>query len=156
MNGLGKEEPEEVTWEKEPQNAAEIGIIDPNVTEPTGTTIDTNNNTTPVTPTPTDVVDTSDSQETIGGGDAGGIQDEPEKEVEEETVKEAETESEVTEEVVDEVVDEVVEEETKTDTDTGTDDAFLDNVIIDVSDDEKEPTPSSKSFSASYLAQLRA
>ena len=161
VNGLGKEDPKEVTWEKEPQNAAEIGIIEPNVTEPTSTTSDTDNSTTPVTPTPTDVVDTSDSQETIGGDDAGGIQDEPEEEVKEETVNDPETEPEVTEEVGKEVGEEVVEEvmeeeETKTDKDTGKDDTLLDNVIIDVSDDEKEPIPSLKSFSVSYLAHLRA
>ena len=152
MAGFGKEEPNKVTWEKEPQSANEIGRIDPNTSEPnSGNSISIAEVVIPpvVTPTvPTDASNT-DTQETIGGDDnAGGVQTEPEPEKEKET---EETKKEPTPEPTPEPT--TPEKEDKKEPE----DTFINEVIIDVSEGgETTPSKVTNSFSASYLAQLRA
>lgn len=154
MAGFGKEEPNEVTWEKEPQSANEIGRIDPDTSEPnSGNSSSIAEVVIPpvVTPTvPTDASNT-DTQETIGGDDnAGGVQTEPEPEKVEEK---EETKVEPTPEPTPEPEPTTPEKED----DKEPEDTLINEVIIDVSEGgETTPSKVTNSFSASYLAQLRA
>lgn len=143
-----------MTWEKEPQSASEIGRVDPNTSEPnSGNSSSIAEVVIPPVVTPTVPTDASniDTQETIGGDDnGGGVQTElePEKEEEKEETKEKPT-PEPTPEPEPTTPEKEDEKEPE--------DTFPDEVIIDVSEGgETTPSIFTNSFSASYLAQLRA